>query len=24
MFGELRRLGEVVKLRADLSFKRPL
>ena len=24
MFGEIRRLGEVVKLRADLSFKRPL
>jgi hypothetical protein len=23
MFGEIRRLGEVVKLRADLSFKRP-
>jgi hypothetical protein len=24
MFGEIRRLGEVIKLRADLSFKRPL
>lgn len=24
MFGEVRRLGEVIKLRADLSFKRPL
>jgi hypothetical protein len=24
MFGELRRLGEVVKLRSDLSFRRPL
>jgi hypothetical protein len=24
MFGEIRRLGEVIKLRADLSFRRPL
>jgi hypothetical protein len=24
MFGEIRRLGEVIKLRADMSFKRPL
>jgi hypothetical protein len=24
MFGEIRRLDEVIRLRADLSFRRPL